>query len=114
MSDLEQAGLLYAPHTSAGRVPTETGLRMFVDGLMEYSPDLVSEDRISIDGEVRRAGSPSMNCWKTSRTLSGLSLRSLVLSPASNAELSISNSFRLASRAHLVRWFAWMARLKIA
>ena len=42
MSDLEDAGLLYAPHTSAGRVPTETGLRLFVDGLMEltgiYSP----------------------------------------------------------------------------
>ena len=37
MSDLEQAGLLYAPHTSAGRVPTETGLRMFVDGLMAVS-----------------------------------------------------------------------------
>ncbi len=40
MSDLEQAGLLFAPHTSAGRIPTESGLRMFVDGLMEYNPDL--------------------------------------------------------------------------
>src|ERR1700694_417531 len=33
MSDLEQLGLVYAPHTSAGRLPTETGLRFFVDAL---------------------------------------------------------------------------------
>lgn len=89
MSDLEQAGLLYAPHTSAGRVPTETGLRMFVDGLMEYSPDLVTEDRMSIDGECAVRGvSVDELLEKTSRTLSGLSrCASLVLSPASNAEL---------------------------
>ncbi len=35
MSDLEALGLIYAPHTSAGRLPTETGLRLFVDGLLE-------------------------------------------------------------------------------
>ena len=35
MSDLEATGLIYAPHTSAGRMPTEIGLRMFVDGLLE-------------------------------------------------------------------------------
>src|SRR5665809_43623 len=35
MADLEDAGLLFAPHTSAGRLPTEAGLRMFVDGLLE-------------------------------------------------------------------------------
>ncbi len=35
MSDLEQLGLVYAPHTSAGRLPTELGLRFFVDALME-------------------------------------------------------------------------------
>ena len=34
MSDLEQLGLIYAPHTSAGRLPTELGLRLFVDGLL--------------------------------------------------------------------------------
>ena len=34
MADLEAMGLLYAPHTSAGRVPTEKGLRLFVDGLL--------------------------------------------------------------------------------
>ena len=35
MSDLEQLGLIYAPHTSAGRLPTELGLRFFVDALMQ-------------------------------------------------------------------------------
>ena len=35
MSDLEQLGLVYAPHTSAGRLPTEIGLRFFVDALMQ-------------------------------------------------------------------------------
>ena len=35
MQDLEELGLLAAPHTSAGRMPTETGLRLFVDGMMQ-------------------------------------------------------------------------------
>ena len=35
MSDLEGLGLIYAPHVSAGRIPTHTGLRLFVDGLLE-------------------------------------------------------------------------------
>ena len=38
MQDLEQLGLLDAPHVSAGRRPTRTGLRLFVDGLMEVDP----------------------------------------------------------------------------
>ena len=40
MCDLEEAGLLFAPHTSAGRIPTESGLRLFVDGLMEFNTDI--------------------------------------------------------------------------
>jgi len=40
MNDLEQAGLLYSPHTSAGRVPTDTGLRYFVDSLMVVDHDV--------------------------------------------------------------------------
>ena len=89
MSDLEHAGLLFSPHTSAGRVPTESGLRMYVDGLMEFSSDLTTEDRMSIDGECAVRGvSVDELLEKTSRTLSGLSrCASLVLSPASNAEL---------------------------
>src|SRR5690242_15767066 len=47
MSDLEQLGLIYAPHTSAGRLPTELGLRFFVDALLEIG-DLTEEDRRAI------------------------------------------------------------------
>src|SRR5215470_15591167 len=44
MQDLEQLGLIYAPHTSAGRLPTQTGLRFFVDALMQIG-DLTESDR---------------------------------------------------------------------
>src|SRR6266498_3081489 len=55
MSDLEQLGLIYAPHTSAGRLPTELGLRFFVDALMEIG-DLGEEDRRSIEAQVAASG----------------------------------------------------------
>ncbi|MFN5615428.1 MAG: heat-inducible transcriptional repressor HrcA, partial [Brevundimonas sp.] len=44
MQDLTMAGLLASPHTSAGRVPTHAGLRLFVDGLLEIG-DLTEEER---------------------------------------------------------------------
>ena len=44
MSDLEELGLIYAPHISAGRLPTQRGLRFFVDAFME-SGDLSSDER---------------------------------------------------------------------
>src|ERR1700689_3382256 len=47
MADLESMGLLYAPHTSAGRVPTEKGLRLFVDGMLQVG-DLASEEQSAI------------------------------------------------------------------
>ncbi|MFW5654426.1 MAG: heat-inducible transcriptional repressor HrcA [Roseicyclus sp.] len=49
MQDLEFLGLLDSPHVSAGRVPTQLGLRLFVDGFLEVG-DLASEDRASLDG----------------------------------------------------------------
>src|SRR5215831_945986 len=51
MQDLEQLGLIYAPHTSAGRLPTERGLRFFVDALMQIG-DLTENDRRNIEGQV--------------------------------------------------------------
>jgi len=54
MSDLEQAGLIYAPHTSAGRLPTEIGLRFFVDALLEIG-DLAAEERERIEAQMRAA-----------------------------------------------------------
>src|SRR6266545_6189699 len=57
MSDLEQLGLIYAPHTSAGRLPTEFGLRFFVDALLEIG-DLSVDERRLIEAQVKAGGSP--------------------------------------------------------
>jgi heat-inducible transcriptional repressor len=51
MADLEAMGLLYAPHTSAGRVPTEKGLRLFVDGLLEIG-ELAPNERAAIEARI--------------------------------------------------------------
>lgn len=88
MSDLEHAGLLFSPHTSAGRLPTQLGLRMFVDGLLEVG-DLSEDERKSI--EARLAGrSQSLEDMLTQATeaLSGLSrCAGLVMAPKSEAPL---------------------------
>lgn len=55
MADLETMGLLYAPHTSAGRVPTERGLRLFVDGMLEIG-DLAPEERGHIEARIKASG----------------------------------------------------------
>jgi heat-inducible transcriptional repressor len=51
MADLEHMGLLAAPHTSAGRVPTEKGLRLFVDGLLEIG-ELAPQERAAIEARL--------------------------------------------------------------
>jgi len=55
MADLETMGLLYAPHTSAGRVPTEKGLRLFVDGLLEIG-QLAPDERVAIEARINGSG----------------------------------------------------------
>src|SRR3954467_12988560 len=50
MSDLENAGLIYAPHTSAGRLPTELGLRFFCDALLEVG-DVAADERARIEAQ---------------------------------------------------------------
>src|SRR5690606_17679917 len=75
MADLEQLGLIYAPHTSAGRLPTEFGLRFFVDAFLEFG-DLSEEERRQIETQVRaadRANSVENVLQEASQLLSGLS-----------------------------------------
>ncbi len=55
MSDLEQLGLIYAPHISAGRLPTQKGLRFFVDAFLELG-DLTEQERRSIDTQIKASG----------------------------------------------------------
>jgi len=54
MQDLEELGLIYAPHASAGRLPTQQGLRFFVDALLDFG-NLGKEDRALIDSQMRAA-----------------------------------------------------------
>ena len=52
MSDLEELGLIYSPHVSAGRLPTQTGLRFFVDAFMQTG-NLSDEERAAIERQIR-------------------------------------------------------------
>jgi heat-inducible transcriptional repressor len=74
MSDLEHCGLIYAPHTSAGRLPTESGLRLFVDGLLEVG-NLTAEERSQIEAQisVQRTKSLEQVLGEASEIMSGLS-----------------------------------------
>jgi heat-inducible transcriptional repressor len=82
MADLEEAGLLAAPHTSAGRIPTEAGLRLFVNGLLEIG-GLSAEERASIDAQVAATGrSLAQALGEATAALSGLSrCAGLVIAP---------------------------------
>ncbi len=82
MSDLEAAGLLHAPHISAGRLPTEIGLRLYIDGLMEVGR-LSTNERKKIEESCAATGRPMNEIMdKTTTLLSGLSsCASLVIAP---------------------------------
>ncbi len=84
MADLTDSGLLFAPHTSAGRLPTERGLRLFVDGLLQFG-ELADEDREAIGRALEAKGrSLEQTLGEASTMLSGLSAAAgLVLAPKS-------------------------------
>src|SRR5580698_3582034 len=88
MADLTEAGLLFAPHTSAGRLPTDQGLRLFVDGLLHFG-DLSEEERVSISAALAASGrSLEDTLAEASSLLSGLSAAAgLVLAPKSEGAL---------------------------
>lgn len=72
MGELEERGLLAAPHTSAGRMPTERGLRLFVDGMMQVS-EPSAEERAAIERQVAGGGPVEEALAATTAALSGLS-----------------------------------------
>ena len=72
MADLEALGLIYAPHTSAGRLPTEIGLRLFVDGLLELG-DLRQDERAHIEAQISGPRGINELLSEASEMLSGLS-----------------------------------------
>jgi heat-inducible transcriptional repressor len=88
MADLTEAGLLFAPHTSAGRLPTDQGLRLFVDGLLQFG-ELGEEDRETIGAALATSGrSLEATLAEASSMLSGLSAAAgLVLAPKGEGAL---------------------------
>lgn len=105
MSDLEHLGLIYAPHTSAGRMPTEIGLRFFIDSVMQVG-DLDTEERTRIERQISgEADSQSLDTVlsETSALLSGLTgTAGLVLARKQNTPLKHVEFVRLDEARALV------------
>src|SRR5215217_2048291 len=87
MQDLEERGLLTHPHTSAGRIPTETGLRLFVDGIMQVAaPD--PRQRREIERQIARDQPIEDALAAASTALSGLAQAAgVVLAPKQELRL---------------------------
>jgi heat-inducible transcriptional repressor len=108
MQDLEFMGLLGSPHVSAGRVPTQQGLRMFVDGMLEVT-DLNDADRTRIESTMQ-TNQPDVSAMldNVGNALSGLTQgASLVLAPKQEAPIKHIEFVSLApDRALVVLVFA--------
>ena len=103
MQDLEYLGLLDSPHVSSGRIPTQMGLRMFVDGLLEID-GLAITDREKLDGTLSENPKDiSATLDKIGSALSGITQgASLVLSPKQESEIEHVEFVSLAHDRALV------------
>ncbi|WP_138380484.1 heat-inducible transcriptional repressor HrcA [Luteithermobacter gelatinilyticus] len=103
MADLEESGLIYSPHTSAGRIPTEAGLRLFVDGLLEVG-NLSEEERTTIRIKCHESGTRLEDVLdKATGLLSGLShCASVVVAPKAERPLKHIEFVNLGSGRALV------------
>ncbi len=73
LANLQKEGLLYSPHVSSGRLPTDKGMRFFVDGLLEFGR-LTKDEQENIKSQCRSNGSSYEKILdKASKTISGLS-----------------------------------------
>lgn len=103
MQDLEFLGLLASPHSSAGRFPTESGLRLFVDGMMEVS-DPSSQDREAIESELQSTDESVVTLLdRVGSALSGVTQgASLVLAPKHDAAVRHIEFISLAADRAMV------------
>src|SRR3954453_13676557 len=105
MADLEAAGLIFAPHTSAGRLPTEIGLRFFVDAMLEIG-DVTADERARIESQMGAAASGhtmETALAEASALLSGVSRGAgVVVTSKSNARLKHIEFVRLDPTPSLV------------
>jgi heat-inducible transcriptional repressor len=97
MQELEERGLLTHPHTSAGRIPTESGLRLFVDGIMQAAaPD--PRERREIERQIDRDQPIEDALAAASAALSGLSQAAgVVLAPKRELRLKQLNFVQLSA-----------------
>lgn len=96
MQDLEEAGYLASPHTSAGRVPTESGLRLFVDGMMQSAEPSAEEQR-AIESQISGEGPIEEALAAATLVLSGLSAcAGIVLVPKRDTVLKAFSFARLS------------------
>ena len=87
MQDLEELGLLAAPHTSAGRMPTDSGLRLFVDGMMQTA-EPSADERAAIESRLHQNGPIENALAAATQALSGLSAcAGIVMVPAREVKL---------------------------
>jgi heat-inducible transcriptional repressor len=92
MADLESLGLIYSPHVSAGRLPTQLGLRFFVDAFMEIG-DLSDDEQRVIEAQVKASGSGQTlehMLTEASQMLSGMS-RGAGLVLATKTEMALKH-----------------------
>ncbi|MDX1352660.1 MAG: heat-inducible transcriptional repressor HrcA [Thiomicrorhabdus sp.] len=87
MADLEKMGLIHSPHTSAGRIPTETGYRLFIDSMLTYEP-ISQQKEASIRNELSLGLNQDALIESASKVLSGITgMTSLVLMPDKQQEV---------------------------
>lgn len=103
MANLENSGLIYSPYTSAGRIPTEMGLRLFVDGMLEVG-NLTQKERNDIKIQCKNTGENLENILvKASSMLSGLSqCASVVMAPKKDTPLKHIEFVQIAPGRALV------------
>lgn len=103
MADLEEGGLLFAPHTSAGRLPTQRGMRLYIDGLMEIGR-LNDEEQRAIEaqfGDTEQSVASLLG--RASSLLSGLSAAAgLVVAPKTDKPVKSIQFVRIEQRRVLV------------
>ena len=96
LSNLQKEGLLFSPHTSAGRVPTEKGMRFFVDGLLEFGRISKSEKENIEQLTASKSKSYQEVLDEASRSISGLSnYAGIVIAPKYQKNLKHLEFIRL-------------------
>lgn len=96
LAELEMLGLLAAPHTSAGRMPTESGLRLFVDGMMQVA-EPTREERAAIEQRLGQPGPIEQALEATSAILSDISgAAGMVMVPRREPRLAQMNLVALS------------------